>query len=317
MKAGGREKAPLGVPWARGVWVGENRGFWMTIYCYGSINIDHFYTLPHLVAAGETLATLAYRTDLGGKGANQSVAAARAGAVVRHIGAVGADGAGMVALLAAYGVDVEGVQRLEGATGHAVVMVDPQGENAILLHGGSNRALSLDAAVTALAGAEMGDILLMQNETAHQVALASAAQGRGMEVIYSAAPFDLDALVAVLPHVTILVVNAIEAAQLQEATGLALQDLPVETVVVTRGADGASWHARGWPDVIVPALPTQVVDTTGAGDCFTGSLAAALDAGLGPEAAMRFAAAAASLQVSRHGTAAAMPELSEIRALLS
>lgn len=288
----------------------------MAVYCFGSINIDHFYTLSHLPAAGETLAAQSYRTELGGKGANQSVAAARAGAVVRHIGAVGADGALMLAQLAGFGVDVAGVQRLECATGHAVVMVDSTGENAILLHGGANYVLSLDAALAALDGAEMGDILLMQNETAHQAAMAQAAQARGMEVVYSAAPFDLGAVQAVLPFVNMLVMNAVEAGQLQAAMAVDLHDLPVETVVVTRGGDGASWHARGWPDVVVPALPARVVDTTGAGDCFTGALAAALDGGAGPEAAMRFAAAAASIQVSRAGTACAMPDLAEITARL-
>jgi hypothetical protein len=114
----------------------------------------------------------------------------------------------------------------------------------------------------------MGDILLMQNETAHQAAMAQAAQARGMEVVYSAAPFDLGAVQAVLPFVNMLVMNAVEAGQLQAAMAVDLHDLPVETVVVTRGGDGASWHARGWPDVVVPALPTKVVDTTGAGDCF-------------------------------------------------
>lgn len=289
----------------------------MAIYCFGSINIDHFYSLPRLPTPGETLAALAYRTELGGKGANQSAASARAGAVVRHIGAIGVDGAVMLAQLAGYGVDVAGVQRLDSATGHAVVMLDPAGENAILVHGGANQALSLDAALAALNEAEMGDILLMQNETAHQVDMARAAQGRGMEVIYSAAPFDLSAVQAVLPYCAMLVMNAVEAAQLQTAMAVDLHDLPVETVVVTRGADGASWHARGWPDVVVPALPARVVDTTGAGDCFAGALAAALDSGAGPEAAMRFAAAAASVQVSRAGTAGAMPSLAEITALLA
>lgn len=289
----------------------------MSVYCYGSINIDHFYKVSHFVAPGETLAASAYRVELGGKGANQSVAAARAGANVRHLGAVGADGQQALGQLGAYGVDVAGVQVLdEVATGHAVIMVDPTGENAILLHAGANRALSLETALGAMDALEIGDILLMQNETAHGPEIARAAQGMGAEVIYSAAPFDLEAAQAILPHVNVLVVNAIEAQQLQEATGLDLHDLPVDAVVVTRGADGASWHARGWPDILVPALAAQVVDTTGAGDCFTGALAAALDRGAGPEEAMRFAAAAASLQVARHGTAGAMPSLAEIEAVL-
>ena len=288
----------------------------MTVWCFRSVNIDHFYQVAHLPGAGETLAASAYRLELGGKGANQSVAAARAGAACRHIGAVGTDGAGALATLESYGVECGAIQRLEGATGHAVIMVDGQGENCILLHGGANRALAIGPALAALEGAELGDILLMQNETAHQAAMAEAAMGRGMEVIYSAAPFDVEAVRAVMPFVNTLVVNAVEAGQLQAALGCVLEDLPVEAVVVTRGADGASWYARGVDDIHVPALPAHVVDTTGAGDCFTGALAAALAEGQTPEQAMRFAAAAAAVQVSRHGTAGAMPERAEILAVL-
>ena len=288
----------------------------MAVWCFGSINIDHFHLLAHLPAPGETLATQAYRVELGGKGANQSVAAARAGAEVRHIGAVGADGAQVLAQLEEFGVGCDHIQRLDTATGHAVIMVDGAGENAILVHGGANRALALAPALAALETAELGDILLMQNETAHQPEIAEAAMGQGLEVIYSAAPFDIDALRAVLPFVNTLVVNDVEAAQMRAALGADLEELPVEALVVTRGAQGASWHARGTPDIHVPAFAVQPVDTTGAGDCFVGALAAALDAGAAPEAAMRFAAAAAAVQVTRAGTAGAMPARSEIEALL-
>lgn len=287
----------------------------MAVWCYGSINIDHVYEVPHLVAPGETLAATAYRVGLGGKGANQSVAAARAGAQVRHIGAVGRDGATALFQLEASCVDCGGVQRLEEATGHAIIMVDRAGENAIIVHAGANRALSLEAALKGLEGAGLEDILLIQNETAHQAEMARAGMGRGMEVIYSAAPFDIKAVEAVLPFVTTLVMNEHEAAQLQAALGLAFEDLPVEAVVVTRGARGASWYARGTAEIHVPALPVQVVDTTGAGDCFTGALAAALSAGHEAADAMRFAAAAAALQVSRPGASAAMPEQRDILAM--
>lgn len=286
----------------------------MTVYCYGSINEDHIYTLPHGLGAGETLAASSYRVELGGKGANQSVAAARAGATVHHVGAVGAGGA--EATLAAFGVDVSGVQRLSAATGHAVILLDPDGENSIVIHPGANRALDLDTAKAALAQAEIGDLILVQNEAAHAAEMAEHAMGLGMEVIYSAAPFDAQAVEAVLPFVNILIVNAVEAAQLQSALGVDFVDLPVETVIVTKGAAGASWHARGTPDIDVPAMAEKVVDTTGAGDCFTGALAAALDRGLAPSEAMRFAAAAAGLQVGRAGTAGAMPTHAEIEAAL-
>lgn len=289
----------------------------MTIWCYGSVNIDHFYTLDHLPAPGETIAARAYRLELGGKGANQSVAAARAGAQVRHLGAVGPDGAEALARMVAAGVDCTHVQRLDDmATGHAVICVDGAGENTIVLHGGANRALALPPVLDALRAVEPGDILLMQNETAHLAEVAEHATGLGMEVIYSAAPFDLDAVRRVLPFVTMLVVNAVEAAQLTEAMGCEIEALPVEAVVITRGAEGAEWRAGGSPVLHQPAFAAEVVDTTGAGDCFTGALAARLAEGAEPADALRFAAAAGALQVGRAGTAGAMPLRAEIDALI-
>ena len=287
----------------------------MTVYCYGSINLDHVYDLPHRLTPGETLAARGYRVELGGKGANQSVAAARAGATVRHIGAVG--GGGAKDALASFGVDVSGVQVVAEATGHAIILLEPEGENSIVIHPGANRAIDLDQARAALSGAEIGDLLLIQNETAHGAEIAEYAMGLGMEVVYSAAPFDAEAVQAVLTFTNILVLNAIEAAQLQEALGASFADLPVETVIVTKGAEGASWHAHGTPDLHVPAMAGQVVDTTGAGDCFTGALAAALDGAMSPQDAMRFAAAAAGLKVGRAGTAEAMPTRAQIDAALA
>ena len=286
----------------------------MTIYCFGAINMDYVYALPHRLVPGETLAARSFSVGLGGKGANQSVAAARAGANVRHIGAVGADGAERE--LAAAGVDVAGVQTVTEATGHAIILLEPEGENSIILHPGANHAMDPATAKAALAGAEIGDILLLQNEVAHVPEMAEHAMGLGMEVIYSAAPFHPKAVKAVLPFTNILIVNAVEAAQLRAALDTSFKDLPVETVIVTKGAEGADGYAGGKLDLHVPARAAQVVDTTGAGDCFTGALAAALDTNLPPTAAMRFAAAAAGLQVARFGAAPAMPTRAEIDAVI-
>ncbi|WFE75162.1 ribokinase [Roseinatronobacter sp. S2] len=287
----------------------------MQIWNFGSINIDHVHRLDHLPYAGETLASRDYTVQLGGKGANQSVAAARAGATVRHLGAIGADGLDMRDVMTGYGVDCGGVQVLDGATGHAIIMVDQSGENAIVLHGGANHALALDPLLTALKGAGAGDFLLMQNETAWQPEIAAAAAAAGMKVVYSAAPFSADAVQAVLPFVSMLMMNDIEAQQLQDALGVAIADLPVENVVVTHGAKGASWHGKGRAEIFVPALSVPVLDTTGAGDCFAGALVAALSDGKGPADAMKFAACAAALQVSRAGAASAMPSRAQIDAL--
>lgn len=288
----------------------------MTVFNLGSINVDHFYRVPHLPQPGETLAALDYMKGLGGKGANQSVAALRAGARVVHIGAIGeGDGwaAGQLALL---GVDMGSISRVEGPTGHGLIVTDQAGENTIIVHGGANRAQSLPAIEVALAAGRAGDILLLQNETSHQVEAAKLAQDQAMRVFYSAAPFELAALKAVLPHVTHLLVNAVEAAALVAETGTELRDLPVQVVIVTRGAEGAEWISAGHC-FHTPALKVTPVDTTGAGDCFAGSIAAAIDEGMTPEQAMRYAAAAAALQITRPGTAEAMPERTEVHAALA
>lgn len=289
----------------------------MTVYCLGSINIDHVYRLPALPRAGETTSATSHQPGLGGKGVNQSVAALRAGARVVHIGAVGQGDRWIEGELSRHGVPLDHIARVAEGTGHAIVAVDDAGENQIIIHSGANLAQdpALIAATLSMAGP--GDILLLQNETSHQVEAAQMARARGLRVFYSAAPFALPPLLAVLPHVTHLLVNQGEAEALVQATGMALGDQPVQAVIVTLGARGAQWISAGSEPLFTPAFPVQPVDTTGAGDCFAGSLAAALDLGASPAEAMRYAAAAAALQVTRPGAAPAMPNRDEVLALLS
>jgi ribokinase len=289
----------------------------MTVWNVGSINIDHFYDVPHIPAPGETLAATEVRSGLGGKGANQSVAAARAGARVHHIGAVGRDGGWAVGRMGGYGVGTDHILTMDVPTGHAIINLASDGENAIVIFGGANTAMPSDHVVAALSAARAGDVLLLQNETRHQPAAAGAGQGRGMRVVYSAAPFDPDAVIAVLPHVSLLVLNAVEAAQLETALGTALGDLPVPEIVVTRGAVGADLLDTGTGTTVqVPAPKVTAVDTTGAGDTFAGYLAAGLDAGLPTVEAMTHAAAASALKVTRKGTADAIPDRGEVAAFL-
>ena len=286
------------------------------IYTLGSINADYIYRVPHLPAPGETLAATHLSRELGGKGANQSVAVARAGRGVSHIGAVGQDGGWAVTALEGYGVDCTHVATVDAPTAHAVINVDPSGENAIVIFPGANREQSLTRLDMALTHAEPGDYLLLQNETNLQAEAAELAKSKGMTVVYSAAPFAADAVQAVLDHVDILVMNAVEAAQLTAALGISAADLPVSAMIVTRGADGADWIAQG-QTTHVPALPADPVDTTGAGDCFIGYTIAGLDEGLSPQDAMRLGAAASALQVQRPGTAGAIPSRADVNALLN
>ncbi|WP_374422413.1 ribokinase [Paracoccus sp. (in: a-proteobacteria)] len=288
----------------------------MTIYNLGSINIDHVYRLAALPRAGETISSLDHALGLGGKGANQSVAAARAGAQVRHLGAMGTGDDWVLDMLGAAGIDTGAVARLDGvATGHAIILVDAEGENSIILHGGANRALPAGLVTGGLATIGPGDILMMQNETTLQAETAAHARAAGARVIYSAAPFEIEALRAVLPHVSILAVNEVEARDTFAAFGEAL---PISGLLITRGAKGAEYRdletGRVWEQ---PAFRVQAVDTTGAGDCFAGWFAAGLSRGEDIATTLRNASAAAALQVTRKGAGNAMPTRAEVAAFLA
>ena len=285
----------------------------MTLWNLGSINADYIYRVPHIPAPGETLTSLGRKVFLGGKGANISVAAARAGAHVRHIGAVGADGRWAVQRLLEYGVDTRQIAEVETETCQAMIFVDPAGENTIVLHPGANMAIPPDTLDQALSQAETGDWLIMQNETCLQAEAATRGKQMGLRIAYAAAPFEPARVQAVLDHLDFLILNAIEADQLYRATGLAPEALPVRDVIVTRGGDGATWFGPDGP-AHVAALPVTPVDTTGAGDTFTGYVLAGLDRGLPVEQAMAQASRAAALMVTRAGTADVIPDLAEVQA---
>jgi ribokinase len=283
----------------------------VTIYNLGSINADHVYAVPHLPGAGETLAATALTTGLGGKGANQSVAAARAGATVVHIGAVGHDGRWAIDRLTRYGVQTHAIAEGDTATGHANICVDPRGENQIIVYPGANQRLCATH-LAPIDAVRPGDWLMLQNETNLQFAAATRARALGGRVAYSAAPFDVSAVQAVLPHIDLLILNAIEAEQLTQALGGPVSDLPVPMIVVTKGAHGADLIPDAGETVTIAAPKVDAVDTTGAGDTFAGYMIAGLEQGMAPKQALRLAAAAAALKVTRSGTADAIPSRDEV-----
>jgi ribokinase len=201
------------------------------------------------------------------------------------------------------------------ATGAAVVNVDLAGENAIVIFSGANNDQDEAHLRAALANAGPGDTLLLQNETNLQVEAAEIGAAKGMRVIYSAAPFDLEAVRAVIKSVSILAVNALEADQLCAAFGTELAALPVPQILVTRGSEGAEWRSNETGErVFLPSVAVVPVDTTGAGDTFAGYFAAGLDQGMLPEAALDLARHAAALKVTRQGTGEAIPSLAEVSA---
>lgn len=290
----------------------------MTVFNLGSINVDLFYRVPHLPLPGETLPATFHEIGLGGKGANQSAAVAKAGSTVRHIGMIGQDNQWVLDRMSGYGIDVSHVTTGNARTGHAIIMVDDEGENAIVTFAGANYAQSAEAIAGAMERASPGDIFMFQNEVSLKNEAVRQARDRRLFVVYSAAPFKPDVVGDLLPFVDLLVLNEIEATQLGETLAAGVAEIPVPHLLITRGSKGAAWRDQSSGEVVeVPAFPVDPVDTTGAGDCFIGYTIAGLDQGLDRRDALRLGAAAAAVKVTRPGTADAIPLRVEVDRFLA
>ncbi|MGC6440822.1 MAG: ribokinase [Candidatus Puniceispirillaceae bacterium] len=284
----------------------------MTIYNLGSINLDYVYRLGHLVTPGETLSALDMTVGLGGKGANQSLALARAGAEIVHIGALGKADESWLTILEQDGVDCQHVAVLDGPSGHAIVMVDDEtAENQIILMAAANHEITSDQIDTALAKAGTGDWALAQNETTLVPAFFQKAKEKGLSIAYSAAPFVAEQTLRLLELTDLLVVNEGEAEALCAAAGQSAAGLGLPHLVITKGSAGADYIGlAGQFSLAAPKV--DAVDTTGAGDTFFGYLLAGINANMAIEQAVARAIEASALQVTRPGAAAAIPYQSEL-----
>ncbi len=284
----------------------------------GSLNLDHVYGVPHFVRPGETLSSGSYAIFAGGKGFNQSIALARAGARVAHAGAIGPDGRWLRERLAAESVEVEKLVEVDLATGHAIIQVAPTGENAIVLHAGANHALEAAAVAGLCADARPGDHALTQNETSGVPEFLHAARAAGLVVWLNPAPLGPEVAAYPLACVDWLVVNETEAEALtgarhpHEIAERVRRRWPHLRLLLTLGAEGACF-AHGGEFHHEPAAPVaEVVDTTAAGDTFVGFfIAAVLEGRAIPEALAR-ACRAAALCVGRRGAADSIPRLREL-----
>jgi ribokinase len=291
------------------------------IVVFGSINLDLIGKVSRIPAPGETVPGSEFSTAPGGKGANQALAAKRAGAKVKLVGAAGKDVMGdqALALVKTGGVDLSAVKRLDQQQGVAMILVDAQGENVIGILPGANGAMTPDDADAAVAPLGPKDVLVVQQEIPQAATMRALGLARlnGTISILNTAPF-LDTTAAVAGTASIVVANETEFALLN---GGPISDLPTamslwarsrrQTIIVTLGPDGA---IAATPDTMfsVPALQVQPVDTVGAGDTFVGYLAAGLDAGLDLEAAMQRAAIAGSLACLKPGAQPAIPTAGEV-----
>lgn len=284
---------------------------------FGSLNADYVYAVDHIVRGGETISSRSMQVFPGGKGLNQSIALARAGLAVCHAGLVGEDGGFLLETLRKDGVDTRFVRQIGGRSGHTIIQVDRNAQNAILLFGGANRAVTESYADGVLAHFSSGDLLLVQNEISALPHILKRAHEIGMEIWLNPSPMDTGVLACDLSLVSVFLVNEVEGEQLTGAAEPAVildrmaAQYPNAAAVLTLGSAGA-WYTRSGTRVFCPAEAVQAVDTTAAGDTFTGYFIRGMLNDLGPDAALRLAAKAAAIAVSRPGASPSIPKFEEL-----
>ena len=291
----------------------------MNVVNFGSLNIDHVYAVDHFCRAGETIHTKSYAQNAGGKGLNQSIAVSRSGQKVHHAGLLGPEGTRLAELLSGSGVDLRYLKHTDVPQGHAVIQVQPDGQNCIFLYGGSNQAVTPQEIDEVLMQLNAGDYLLLQNEIANLTYLLRAAARRGLRVVLNASPISDELLNADLSGVDWLVVNEIECAAMagcgdaQAGYETLKQRYPSLGILLTLGSEGSvSW--KDGTEVRQCAYPVKAVDTTGAGDTFMGYFVGCLAQGMERQTAMQYASMASAISVTRPGAAASIPLMDEVRA---
>lgn len=289
----------------------------MKILNIGSLNIDYVYQVDRFVTAGETKSVDSLCVNCGGKGLNQSIALARAGLSTWHAGMIGPEGQFLVEELEKSGVHTELIETKSQSTGHAIIQVNPGGQNCILVYPGTNGALSGEYLERVFAHFSKGDVLLVQNETNLVSQAIDRAWTKGMEVAFNASPIHAEIGRFPLEKVRWLFINEVEGEALsgektpEDMLGALQEKYPKTQVVLTLGARGSLW-ADGRDVHRCAACTVKAVDTTGAGDTFTGFfLRGVLDPveGISP---LRLASTAGAIAVTGEGAAKAIPNIGAV-----
>lgn len=289
----------------------------MKVLNIGSMNLDYVYQVDHIVQPGETESAGSRSIFLGGKGMNQSVALARAGVEVYHGGMLGPDGQAFLDACGECGVNSDFIRTVSEPTGHTIIQIDHNAQNCILLYGGANQCLTEEYVDEVLGCFSPEDILLLQNEVNRLPYLIDQAYEKGMTIALNPSPFD-DKLQSVdLSKVSIFLLNEVEGGQI---TGLtkpeeiltAMADrFPTARIVLTLGREGAIYACDGERH-FQPAFPVQAVDTTAAGDTFTGYFLAGLTKGLSISETLLHATMASAIAVTRPGAVSSIPTWDEV-----
>lgn len=279
---------------------------------FGSLNVDYTYQMEHFVRPGETASSLSLELFPGGKGLNQSVALANAGAEVYHAGAIGKDGEFLLELLQSKGVDTRFIERLSGRSGHAIIQVDQEGQNCIILYGGANQEITREQIDCTLEHFSAGDYLMLQNEITENAYLIEKAYEKGMFIALNPSPSNEKIATLPLDKVGLFILNEVEGSDLtgeidpeKIITGL-IRMYPACKIVLTLGKRGAM--AYDGREIFSHGIyRTPVVDTTAAGDTFTGFFLAEIAAGESFPRALGTASKASALAIGKKGASVSIP----------
>ena len=293
------------------------------VLCFGSLNIDYTYKVDHFVQKGETISSQGLQVFSGGKGLNQSTALAKAGVEIYHAGAVGRDGEFLLEQLRDVGVHTENVAVLtEVRSGNAIIQNDAEGDNCIILYGGANQAVTREQADAVIGKFSAGDYIILQNEISELAYIMETAHKKGMRIVLNPSPMNDKILALPLEKVDLLMLNEVEAGQIlgtDETDGDVLMEkllkrFPEMKFVLTLGSQGSIYGDKR-QKIKQSAYRVKAVDTTAAGDTFTGFFIGSLVKGLSVEQAMDIASRASAIAVTRAGAAPSIPTWDEVEAI--
>ena len=281
------------------------------------MNLDYVYSVDHIIQPGETEATGSRNIFLGGKGINQSCALAKAGVEVYHAGMIGADGQAFLDACKEYGIHSDYIRTVDGPSGHTIIQVDKDAQNSILLFGGANQRFTKEYIDEVLSNFEASDLLLLQNEINLLSYIVDSAYEKGMTIALNPSPFNEKMDTVDMSKISIFLLNEVEGFQITGCTEpdaiieKLLNTYPHARVVLTLGKDGAM-YADAQQRYTQPVFPVKAVDTTAAGDTFTGYFLAGLTEGMPIPETLEMSAKAASIAVSREGAVPSIPYRSEL-----
>lgn len=296
----------------------------MKVLCFGSLNIDYTYKVPHFVKKGETLASERLQVFGGGKGLNQSVALAKAGTEVYHAGSIGQDGMFLLDMLKDAGANTDFVKILDTVrTGNAIIQNDKSGDNCIILYGGANQAITREQVDEVMSHFESGDYLVLQNEINELGYIVEKAHKKGMIIVLNPSPMNEKILALPLDVINYFILNEVEAAQIlgkedkgeeswEQIADDLLKKFPQATIVLTMGSEGSVFKNQK-ETVCQSIYKVQAVDTTAAGDTFSGYFIGGILGGLSAKEAMDQASKASAIAVTRKGAAPSIPLLAEVQ----